>query len=67
MKNKFLWVLFILFLFVASASADPCLDSTDPLYNPFCEDLDMPLDSGVGLLIGATAFYTVSRIRKKKQ
>jgi hypothetical protein len=63
MKRKFLWILFV-FFFAASASAT-CPELGDEYYDPNCQDLDMPLDSGVGLLIGAAAFYTVKRIRKK--
>ncbi len=50
-------------LFISSNTYAQC----DPI-DPGCEDPDpdAPLDSGVGLLLGAAAFYTVSRIRKKK-
>jgi hypothetical protein len=66
MRKKFFGLLFISFFVVASASADPCLDPDDINYNPFCEDPDAPIDSGVGLLIGAATFYTVRKIRDKK-
>jgi len=38
----------------------------DPDFDPFCDDVDAPIDSGVGLLIGAAALYTVKKIREKK-
>ena len=36
--------------------------------DPDCQDggVDAPIDSGVGLLIGAAAFYTIKKIRDKK-
>lgn len=52
--------------------------SSNNLYADFCDDFpadplcedgnpDAPLDSGVGLLIGAAAFYTLKKIREKKE
>lgn len=53
-------------LFTATSSyAEFCDDF--PL-DPDCGDPDSaPIDSGVGLLIGAAAFYTVKKIREKKE
>lgn len=37
--------------------------------DPACDDgsnQDAPIDSGVGLLLGAAAFYTVKKIREKR-
>ena len=45
------------------AQEEDCAFSPDPL----CEEgPDAPIDSGVGLLIGAAAFYTLKRFRDKK-
>ncbi|HEY0054920.1 MAG TPA: hypothetical protein VGB63_06150 [Pedobacter sp.] len=51
-----------------STWAAPCPGPDDEDWDPNCVDPDnAPLDSGVGLLIGAVAFYTVNTIRKKSK
>ena len=57
----------ILLIFISVTASAECLDPDDPNFDPFCDDLDAPIDSGVGLLIGAAAFYTIKKIRERKQ
>ncbi|MBC8052778.1 MAG: hypothetical protein H7Y13_06910 [Sphingobacteriaceae bacterium] len=57
--KKFLLVVFLCLFSMMSYS------QCDPDFDPFCEDTDAPIDSGVGLLIGAAALYTVKKLREK--
>ncbi|RYF98634.1 MAG: hypothetical protein EOO07_37895 [Chitinophagaceae bacterium] len=36
----------------------------DPMFDAFCEETDIPLDSGVGLLIAAGVFYGIKKNKK---
>lgn len=59
-------VLFIiLFCLISVVSFSQECDPQDPFNDP-CDTDSAPIDSGVGLLIGAAALYTVKRIRDKK-
>ncbi len=59
--KKLFWTILLCCLSSHSFS-----QTCDPQFDPFCEDVDAPIDSGVGLLIGAAALYTIKKIREKK-
>lgn len=49
--KKLFWTILLCCLSSHSFS-----QTCDPQFDPFCEDVDAPIDSGVGLLIGAAAY-----------
>ena len=59
---------FHLILLIGLLSASPVLaQDCDPQQDPFCEDPDngVPLDGGVGLLIGAAAAYGIKKLKER--
>lgn len=71
MKTIFKYIILfkLLFIYLPTVAQDggeeeavDCESGTD--INPNCEE-NAPIDSGVGLLVGAIAFYSVKKLREK--
>jgi hypothetical protein len=63
-KKIIISLIFISSLALGNISYAQC----DYTIDPGCEEDnpdDAPIDSGVGLLIGAAAFYTIKKIKEK--
>lgn len=51
-------------LFCLTLSTPVFSEVCDPMFDSFCEETDIPLDSGIGVLIAAGTFYGIRKNRK---
>jgi hypothetical protein len=60
---RFVFLIMFVAFGTSAYAQDECIYGIDPN----CEEADAPIDSGVGLLMGAIALYSVKRLRQKKE
>ena len=45
----------------------PVLAQCDPNIDPFCEDPDLPIDGGVGILVAAGVLYGLKKFNDRNK